>query len=81
MNNTVVDQRDEWTGYGMDYATSLGFFDRRYMERYRRTTRRGIDGDGNRTLVGAVSEDYAEWLQENYGLDIVINHSELEPVP
>jgi hypothetical protein len=31
MNNTVVDQRDEWTGYGMDYATSHGFFDRRYL--------------------------------------------------
>ena len=74
-------QRD-WTGYGMDTKTSeAGYFDERYSSRAGEEDdppQRGIDHEGNRTLVGLVDPKYSQWLSDNYGLDIEINENDLD---
>jgi len=78
-NVSRVRQR-QWTGFGMDHATSQNFFDERYITtcgsgRSRRECK-SEDSDGSRTLVGMISDQipftYSDWLLTNYQLDIDI---------
>lgn len=64
--------------YGMDYKLSTSGY---IGEEYRSgppPTRGTTDLEGNSTLFGLVKGlEYGKWLQENYGLDIVINETGL----
>ncbi|WP_170167505.1 phospholipase effector Tle1 domain-containing protein [Amphritea balenae] len=93
LDGTSVDQVDEWQGPSgsITYQESLSMFDLSLMEAMcideftpedcqSNLLRRGLDSNGDRTLVGELitesagyRELYQKWLAENYGLDIKIS--------
>ncbi|MET0071724.1 MAG: hypothetical protein ABW096_16930 [Candidatus Thiodiazotropha sp.] len=96
--NDVVNQQ-AWLGAAgddsMDYAESQPFFNDQFMldvpcgiSGFSTCLEKGVDRNGNRTKVGAISlenainptadiDTYKEWLRGHYGLEISFGHSEL----
>jgi hypothetical protein len=67
---------------GLTYQESLNYFDNRFYEyvqcgRGSKCLKKGMDIQGDRTLVGVVSTSYSKWLQQNYGINVTMNYSQL----